>query len=354
MPVEIMLLPRWFPFHLTKVSYWARTVLVPLLVLCALKPRARNPRGVTHRRTVRAAAARRSARPRRRRTRTRRWFALLPRRRHRAAQEPSPFRRRNCANARSTRRVDFVTERLNGEDGLGAIFPAMANAVMMFDVLGYPRTIRAASSRATRSKAARHQGRRGLLPALRVAGVGHGARRARAARSRHARRRSRLRAGARLAEAAAGARRRGRLDRARAGRAARRLGVPVRQSALSRSRRHRGRRDGDGPRRRSQRRRQALRRRDRARREWVRGMQSRNGGWGAFDADNTYDYLNNIPFADHGALLDPPTEDVDGALRLDAGAARRQAGRSERCKRGIDYLLARAARRTAAGTAAGA
>ncbi|MBI3703288.1 MAG: squalene--hopene cyclase, partial [Rhizobiales bacterium] len=30
MPVEIMLLPRWFPFHLSKVSYWARTVLIPL------------------------------------------------------------------------------------------------------------------------------------------------------------------------------------------------------------------------------------------------------------------------------------------------------------------------------------
>ena len=45
-------------------------------------------------------------------------------------------------------------------------------------------------------------------------------------------------------------------------------------------------------------------------REWILGMQSKNGGWGAFDADNTYDYLNHIPFADHGALLDPPTEDV--------------------------------------------
>ncbi len=47
MPVEIMLLPRWFPFHLDKVSYWARTVMVPLLVLQALKPRPANPRGVT-------------------------------------------------------------------------------------------------------------------------------------------------------------------------------------------------------------------------------------------------------------------------------------------------------------------
>ena len=44
--------------------------------------------------------------------------------------------------------------------------------------------------------------------------------------------------------------------------------------------------------------------------EWVIGMQSRNGGWGSFDADNTHSYLNHIPFADHGALLDPPTADV--------------------------------------------
>jgi squalene-hopene/tetraprenyl-beta-curcumene cyclase len=45
-------------------------------------------------------------------------------------------------------------------------------------------------------------------------------------------------------------------------------------------------------------------------REWIVGLQSHNGAWGAFDADNEYYYLNHIPFADHGALLDPPTEDV--------------------------------------------
>src|SRR5438552_8070647 len=33
-PVEIMLLPRWFPFHLDRVSYWSRTVMVPLFILC--------------------------------------------------------------------------------------------------------------------------------------------------------------------------------------------------------------------------------------------------------------------------------------------------------------------------------
>ena len=44
--------------------------------------------------------------------------------------------------------------------------------------------------------------------------------------------------------------------------------------------------------------------------EWTAGLQSRDGGWGAFEADNAYTYLNNLPFADHGALLDPPTADV--------------------------------------------
>ena len=44
--------------------------------------------------------------------------------------------------------------------------------------------------------------------------------------------------------------------------------------------------------------------------EWTVGLQSKDGGWGAFDADNAYHYLNNLPFADHGALLDPPTADV--------------------------------------------
>ena len=43
---------------------------------------------------------------------------------------------------------------------------------------------------------------------------------------------------------------------------------------------------------------------------WIVGMQDNNGGYGAFDVDNTYYYLNEIPFADHGALLDPPTADV--------------------------------------------
>jgi squalene-hopene/tetraprenyl-beta-curcumene cyclase len=43
---------------------------------------------------------------------------------------------------------------------------------------------------------------------------------------------------------------------------------------------------------------------------WLRAMQSRNGGWGAFDKDNTHGFVTQIPFADFGATLDPPSEDV--------------------------------------------
>src|SRR5213595_144520 len=46
LPVEIMLLPTWSPFHLNRISYWARTTIVPLMVLAALKPRAQNPKGI--------------------------------------------------------------------------------------------------------------------------------------------------------------------------------------------------------------------------------------------------------------------------------------------------------------------
>ena len=45
---------------------------------------------------------------------------------------------------------------------------------------------------------------------------------------------------------------------------------------------------------------------------WIIGMQNSDGGWGSFDIDNHYEYLNNIPFADHGALVDPSTADLTG------------------------------------------
>jgi len=48
--------------------------------------------------------------------------------------------------------------------------------------------------------------------------------------------------------------------------------------------------------------------------DWCLGMQSSNGGWGAFDRDNTKHLLNKIPFADLEALIDPPTADLTGRM----------------------------------------
>ena len=315
------------------MSYWSRTVLVPLLVLMALRPRARNPRGVTIARAVRRAAGRGARLDQRVRPLAGRdAFGMLDRR---AARRPSRFSRRDPRTRAIDKAVAFVTERLNGEDGLGAHLSGDGQRGDDVRLPGLsPGSIRASSSPRRRCEAARCStpSRAYCQPclspvwdtglachALMEAG-GAGVRRAGAARPR-------------LAGRAAGARRRRRLGGAAAGPAARRLGLPVRQPALPRSRRHRCRRAGARPLRPRRATAPAI---DRAA-EWVIGMQSRNGGWGAFDADNTHYYLNHIPFADHGALLDPPTADVSGALPRLPGAAR-HARSTRRSPPALDYL----------------
>jgi squalene-hopene/tetraprenyl-beta-curcumene cyclase len=67
-------------------------------------------------------------------------------------------------------------------------------------------------------------------------------------------------------------------------------------------------------------------------------MQSKNGAWGAFDADNQYDYLNNIPFADHGALLDPPTEDVTARCISMLAQIGETVDKSDAVARAVAYL----------------
>ena len=67
-------------------------------------------------------------------------------------------------------------------------------------------------------------------------------------------------------------------------------------------------------------------------------MQSRNGGWGSFDADNTHYYLNHIPFADHGALLDPPTADVSARCLGFLAQIGFAVGSSRRSRRRLEFL----------------
>jgi squalene-hopene/tetraprenyl-beta-curcumene cyclase len=340
MPVEIMLLPRWFPFHLDKVSYWARTVMVPLFVLQALKPRAKNLCGVHIAELFPVPPEK-----------VRRW----PKGEHQKAPWSQIFgaidvalKRIEPAFPRGLRQraiekaAAFVDERLNGRDGLGAIFPAMVNSVLMYDVLGVPpddsRVVIARQSidalllvkedeaycqpclspiwdtalachalmeeGSEEAERAAKDGLAWLKPRQILDVVGD-----------WANRRSDVRPGGwafqyanahypDLDDTAVVVMA---MDRARA-----RLSPAATaefDTSIARGR------------------------------EWIVGLQSQNGGWGAFDADNTYHYLNNIPFADHGALLDPPTADltarcVSMLAQLDA-----EGPTSPALASGVEWLL---------------
>jgi squalene-hopene/tetraprenyl-beta-curcumene cyclase len=337
MPVEIMLLPRWFPFHLSKISYWGRTVIVPLLVLQALKPRARNPRGVRIDELFPAPPGDLgppSKAPHQKWT----WFAFF-----RAIDAvlraveplfPQRLRRRAIDAA-----VAFVTERLNGEDGLGAIFPAMANSVMMFDVLGYAKdhpnlvTARRSIEKLLVLKDAEAYCQPCVSPVWDTALVCHAL----------------LEVGG---PQAVGAVARG-LDwlvplqvldvagdwsvarpHVRPGGWAFQYANPhypdlddtaVVVMAMDRAQRLAPGSSKFAP---------AIARA----REWIEGLHSRDGGWAAFDADNTYYYLNNIPFADHGALLDPPTEDLTGRCLSMLAQLGETPATCAAMGRAIDYL----------------
>ena len=298
MPVEIMHLPLWFPFHLSKVSYWSRTVIVPLLVLMALRPRARNPRGVQIAELFRTAPDQVTDWIRGPyRSRWGRFFkgidVLL-----RGAEPLFPKASRSRAIGKA---VAFVTERLNGKDGLGAIYPAMANSVMMFDALGYAadHPDAAIAWQSVRNLLVVEKDRAYCQPCLSpvwdTSLAGHAL--AEAGISTQAAcdwliplqvtdvvgdwavRRPGLRPGGwafqynnpHYPDVD---------DTAVVAMLLHRNGNPAYAEAVERAR------------------------------EWVIGMQSSDGGWGAFEPENNHHYLNHIPFADHGALLDPPTADV--------------------------------------------
>ncbi|TMJ70749.1 MAG: squalene--hopene cyclase [Alphaproteobacteria bacterium] len=305
MPVEIMLLPNWSPFHIAKVSYWSRTVLVPLLVLMALRPRARNPLGITVRELFLEPPEA-----------VRDWiggptssplsvaFGMLDR----LLRVAEPFFPADARRRAIDKAVAFVTERLNGEDGLGGIFPAIANSAMMFDCLGYaPDHPGYASALASLRKLLVLDGERSycqpcLSPVWDTALACHALMEVEDIRLEATIRRALdwletkqvLEVVGDWASARPGLRPGGWAfqfenpyypdldDTAAVALALDRFGSSRYRVAIDRAA------------------------------EWVIGMQSRGGGWGSFDADNTHFYLNHIPFADHGALLDPPTADVSG------------------------------------------
>ena len=345
MPPEITLLPRWFPFHLSKVSYWARTVLVPLTVVMARRPRPLVDPGVSLAELFRTPADRVRDWPAGPHA-TQPWKGLF------AALDSVLQRTRNLHSRRIRARAEaaaeaFVTERLNGEDGLGAIYPAMANAIWMYHCLGVaeddPRLVTAWSAveKLVLDRPAQDPAKAEtyvqpcLSPIWDTALVTHAL----------------LEAGGEPAEAAVTRGVAWMLDRqvtdvagdwadARPGLApggwAFQYANPHYPDvddtaavvlALDRAEKQLGR---SGPRMA-----EAIARAT----DWVVGMQSQGGGWGAFDADNTHHHLNSIPFADHGALLDPPTADVSGrclAMLAQLGHDRDHPA----VRQGTEYLLA--------------
>jgi squalene-hopene/tetraprenyl-beta-curcumene cyclase len=310
LPIEIMLLPMWSPFHINKISYWARTTMVPLMVIAALKPLAKNPKGVgvdelflqDPRSIGMTAKAPHQSWA---------WFALF------SALDsvlrviepmfPKTLRQRAIDAA-----LAFIEERLNGEDGMGAIYPPMANIVMMYDALGkdadYPP--RAATRRgldkllvireeeaycqpcaspvwdtALTCHAMNEAGGEAAMSSVKKGLDWLVPRQVLDVKGDWAVKRPELRPGGwafqynndyypDLDDTAVVVMS---MDRVR-----RETGTTKYDAAIARGR------------------------------EWIEGMQSDDGGWGAFDVNNLEYYLNNIPFSDHGALLDPPSEDVTG------------------------------------------
>jgi squalene-hopene/tetraprenyl-beta-curcumene cyclase len=336
LPVEIMLLPMWSPFHLNKISYWARTTIVPLLVLAALRPRAKNSSGVgideLFLQDPRAIGMTAKA-PHQ----SWAWFMLF-RSLDAVLRVIEPlFPKRLRARAIDSA-LAFIEERLNGEDGMGAIYPPMANIVMMYDALGKPADYppRAATRRGIdnllvigaeeaycqpcvspvwdttltchalieagdeKALSSAKEGLDWLVPRQELELKGD-----------WAVKRPNVRPGgwafqynnAHYPD----------LD-----------DTAVVVMSMDRVRRANGGHDYD----------EAIARG----REWIEGMQSRDGGWAAFDVNNLEYYLNNIPFSDHGALLDPPTEDVTARCVSMLGQLGETAQSSEAVARGIEYL----------------
>jgi squalene-hopene/tetraprenyl-beta-curcumene cyclase len=330
MPIEIMLLPRWFPFHLSKVSYWSRTVIAPLLILMALKPRARNPRGVhidelfvTPANEVRTYMHNPTGSP---------WGDLLigldKVLRVIERQFPKNRRQRSFRAA-----IDFIRERLNGDDGLGGIFPAMANTVMAFDRLGYAKdhpdllTAKASIRKLLVLEEDRGYCQPCLSPVWDTGLAVHAMLEAGEPKN-----------GARLNKAM-----RWMADRqvcdVSGDWATHRPGLRPGGWAFQYANDHYPDVDDSAvvamalDRASDPKVKQGLPRAV----EWIVGMQSKNGGWGSFDAENSHYHLNHIPFADHGALLDPPTEDVTARCVGMLAQIGDEAG-NDAIERGLSYL----------------
>ena len=230
---------------------------------------------------------------------------------------------------------EWMIERLHHSEGLGAIYPPMMYSVMALDVLGY------AKDHPLRAEALRHfnnlmvdEGRQLLLPALLLAGLGYRHRRLRPGADRSAITRrsaapptgcSRRKSAARAIGPSSGP-----IPSPPAGPS----NTPTNSIPISTTRPWScwrwPARSPPTPRAQEACHRRAL--------EWLLAMQSADGGWAAFDADNNWEFLNKVPFADHNAMLDPTCPDITGRV-LEALAAHGVDRNHRAVRRGVEWLV---------------
>ncbi len=334
-PVEIMLLPKWFPFHLDKVAYWSRTVMVPLFILCSLKVKAKNPKNINIRELFVTPPEAETGYFAHVKTPLGKLILAL----ERLGSKLEPWIPTSVRQRAIEKALAWSLERLNGEDGLGGIFPAMVNAYEAMDALGFPpEDPRRQTAKRALQKLLLHRDHESYcqpclspvwdtgLSLLALQETQRGENDPETARAID-RALDWLVSKQLRDEPGDWQIRRPHLE---GGGWAFQFNNPyypdvddtavVAYNLLQSDRTHH---------------REAAFRAAR----WIAGMQSKNGGWGAFDPDNTYYYLNHIPFADHGALLDPPEADVSArCVMLLAAAGADIPSFRQAIERGLRFL----------------
>lgn len=328
LPAECVLLPRWFPFQLSKVSYWSRTVMVPLLILCTLKARARNP----HRISVRELFVTDPEKEKKYfpvRSLLNRALLFLDRAGIMIeAYIPRRFRNRALRKAEA-----WMLERL-GEGGLGAIFPAMVNAYEALDLLGYPPShpLRLQARRALEDLLSVNETEAYCQPCVSpvwdTVWAALALQQVNGPRSRSSELSLHWLAQRQLCDQPQ--------DWKFSRTQTRGGGWPFQfanpyypdlddTAAVAYAMCKTGNPSFNGIVQHAV--------------EWICGMQSKNGGFASFDADNDRAYLNEIPFADHGALLDPATEDVSARCAMFLAQLRGPMAHDDTLEKCLDYLL---------------
>lgn len=300
-PVEIMLFPRWFLFHLRKISYWSRTVMVPLTILCSLKPQAKNPRKVQVRELfITPPEKEKKYFPIR--SRLNRLFLVLDK----AGRLLEPFTPRMVRRVAIKKAEKWFIERLNGTDGLGAIFPAMVNAHEALACLGYlaDHPCRVAAKQALQKLLVIGKDSAYCQPC--VSPVWDTAlaclalqEEASEVAKEYVRRALKWFQDRQLGDQPGDWR--DNHPTLKGGGWPFQFNNPhypdLDDTAAVAWAMHQSQQEGFQ---------ESIQRAA----DWIWGMQSKNGGFASFDSDYIYYYLDEIPFADHGALLDPPTSDV--------------------------------------------